>query len=225
LKAIETIHSAVALPVDAILNDACIVMERYIGHEPEVVERLQSILRNARDIKQLIHRVGQKMAPATAHPYDEGDSRADLRGKRILVADADESVRSAAHNLLERYGCIVETAHDGGEALSMVRNMALEGNYDVIIVDIRLPDMTGYELLLKLQEIMDPVPLVLMTGFGYDPGHSIVKARQARLPLYGELCKPFRLDQLLDTVERIVRPRSEQEGAGEEKAEPAVNQP
>ena len=84
---------------------------------------------------------------------------------------------------------------------------------DVVIVDIRLPDMTGYELLLKLQEIMDPVPLVLMTGFGYDPGHSIVKARQARLPLYGELCKPFRLDQLLDTVERIVRPRAEQEAS------------
>ena len=123
------------------------------------------------------------------------------------MVDADESVRSAAHNLLERYGCVVETAHDGGEAICMVRNMALEGNYDVIIADIRLPDMTGYELLLKLQEIMDPVPMVLMTGFGYDPGHSIVKARQAGLPLYGVLYKPFRLDQLLDTVERIVTPR------------------
>ena len=122
------------------------------------------------------------------------------------MVDADESVRSAAHNLLERYGCIVETAHDGAEAICMVRNMALDGNYDVIIADIRLPDMTGYELLLKLQEIIDPVPLVLMTGFGYDPGHSIVKARQAGLPLYGVLYKPFRLDQLLDTVERIVRP-------------------
>jgi CheY-like chemotaxis protein len=211
---VEAIHSAVALPVDVILNDAVNVMERYIGHEPEVVERLQSILRNARDIKELIQKVGQKMAPGQAHPYvEKAPARPVLRGRRILVADADESVRSAAHNLLERYGCVVETAHDGSEALSMVRNMALEGNYDVIIVDIRLPDMTGYELLLKLQEIMDPVPLVLMTGFGYDPGHSIVKARQARLPLYGELCKPFRLDQLLDTVERIVQPRAAKEPA------------
>ncbi len=205
-ESVEAIHSAVALPVDDILNDAVNIMERYIGHEPEVVERLQAILRNARDIKQLIQRVGQKMAPAQAHlDLDQSQSRAMLRDRRILVVDADESVRSAAHNLLERYGCVVETAHDGGEAIYMVRNMALEGNYDVIIVDIRLPDMTGYELLLKLQEVMDPVPLVLMTGFGYDPGHSIVKARQARLPLYGELCKPFRLDQLLDTVERMVR--------------------
>ncbi|MBI3839978.1 MAG: response regulator [Planctomycetia bacterium] len=213
-ESVEAIHSAVALPVDDILNDAVNIMERYIGHEPEVVERLQAILRNARDIKQLIQKVGQKMAPTQAHPQvEQSESRALLRGRRVLVADADESVRSAAHNLLERYGCVVETAHDGGEAIYMVRNLALEGNYDVIIVDIRLPDMTGYELLLKLQEIMDPVPLVLMTGFGYDPGHSIVKARQARLPLYGELCKPFRLDQLLDTVERIVRPRPEQEAS------------
>ncbi len=221
-ESVEAIHSAVALPVDDILNDAVNVMERYIGHEPEVVERLQSILRNARDIKQLIQRVGQKMAPATARPdVDNAHARPVLRGKRILVADADESVRSAAHNLLERYGCIVETAHNGIEALSMAKNMALEGNYDVILVDIRLPDMTGYALLLKLQDIMDPVPLVLMTGFGYDSGHSIVKARHANLPLYGELCKPFRLDQLLDTVERIVQPPGEKQAAGAgDRAEP-----
>jgi DNA-binding NtrC family response regulator len=49
---------------------------------------------------------------------------------------------------------------------------------------------------------MDPVPLVLMTGYGYDPGHSIVKARQAGLQAV--LYKPFRLDQLIATVEQVV---------------------
>jgi hypothetical protein len=49
-ESVEAIHSAVAMPVDDILNDAVNIMERYIGHEPEVVERLHSILRNARDI-------------------------------------------------------------------------------------------------------------------------------------------------------------------------------
>jgi len=205
-ESVEAIHSAVALPVDDILNDAVNIMERYIGHEPEVVEKLQNILRNARDIKQLIQKVGQKMAPAQAHPLlQDQDERGHLRGRRILVADADDSVRSAAHNLLERYGCIVETAHDGAEALCMVRNIAFQGNYDVVIADIRLPDMNGYELLMRLQEIIDPVPLVLMTGFGYDPGHSIANARRVGLPSYALLYKPFRLDQLLDTVERVVR--------------------
>ena len=183
-ESVEAIHSAVALPVDDILNDAVNVMERYIGHEPDVVERLQRILRHARDIKQVIQKVGQSMAPAQALPAGrQVEKRPALKSRRILVVDADETVRSAAHNLLERYGCIVETAHDGAEAVCMVRNMLHDDGYDVIIADIRLPDMNGYELLLRLQEILDPVPLVLMTGFGYDPGHSIVKARQAGIDL------------------------------------------
>ena len=199
-ESIEAIHGAVALPVDDILNDAVNVMERYIGHDAEVVERLQRILRNARDIKLVIQKVGEKMAPCSAHSQlRQGERRPALLGRSILVVDADEQVRAAAHALLERYGCIVETARDGGEATSMVRAVGNDA-YDVIIADIRLPDMSGYQLLLKLQEILDPVPLVLMTGFGYDPGHSIVKARQAGIELV--LFKPFRVDQLLDTVER-----------------------
>ena len=201
-ESVEAIHSAVARPVDEILNDAVNVMERYIGHDPEVVERLQRILRNARDIKQVIQRVGQKMTPSQAvPPAAKVEERPLLRGRHILVVDADENVRSAAHNLLERYGCIVETAHDGAEALSMVRAM-IDSEYDVMISDIRLPDMTGYEFMMKLQEIMDAPPLVLMTGFGWDPGHSLVKARQAGLQTV--LYKPFRLDQLLGAVELIV---------------------
>jgi FixJ family two-component response regulator len=62
--------------------------------------------------------------------------------------------------------------------------------------------MTGYEFMLKLQEVMDPSCLVLMTGFGWDPGHSLVKARQAGLQAV--LYKPFRLDQLLGAIEQIV---------------------
>jgi len=197
---VEAIHSAVALPVDEILNDAVNVMERYIGHEPQVVERLQRILRNARDIKQMIQKVGQKMAPAQAHPQPPERERAALRGRRVLLVDEDNGVRIAAHDLLERYGCVVETAPDGGQAMSMVRNTG----YDLVIADIRMPDMTGYELMLKLREVIDaePLPLILMTGFGYDPDHTIVKARQAGLTAI--LYKPFRLDQLLSTVEQVV---------------------
>jgi CheY-like chemotaxis protein len=202
-ESVEAIHSAVALPVDEILNDAVNVMERYIGHEPEVVERVRRILRNARDIKQVIQKVGQKMTPVAAHPQAQQlEDRPLLRGRRVLVVDADENVRSAAHALLERYGCIVETAPDGSEAVFMVRSLMHEEGYDAIIADIRLPDMTGFEFMQKLQELVEHVPLILMTGFGYDPGHSIVKARQAGLQ--SVLYKPFRLDQLLQNVEQVI---------------------
>jgi FixJ family two-component response regulator len=86
----------------------------------------------------------------------------------------------------------------------MVRNTGADSEYDVIIADIRLPDCSGYDLLMRLKERDDQVPLVLMTGFGYDPGHSIVKARQAGLHPKAILYKPFRLDQLLDTVETMI---------------------
>jgi CheY-like chemotaxis protein/PAS domain-containing protein len=202
---VEAIHGAVALPVDEILNDAVNVMERYIGHEPEVNERLQRILQNARDIKQVIQKVGQKLTPSQAVPQSaQIEERPKLHGRRILVVDEDESVRSAAHALMERYGCIVETAHAGAEALLMVRPGTTTMNYDVIIAAIRLPDITGYELLLKLKEILERVPLVLMTGFGYDPSHTIVKARQAGLASHAVLYKPFRLDQLLATIEALL---------------------
>ncbi len=212
---VEAIHSAVALPVDEILLDAVNVMERYIGHEPEVVERLQRILRNARDIKQVIQKVGQTMAPAAAHPAPPQPEREALLGSQILLVDADAGVRSAAHALLERYGCMVETAPDGTQALAMVRAMAAQGGYDAILADIRLPDFSGYEFLLKLQDVMDvePLPLILMTGFGYDPGHSLVKARQAGVK--DVLYKPFRLDQLLATVEKVVTtPRAVGQASG-----------
>jgi CheY-like chemotaxis protein len=204
-ESVEAIHGAVALPVDVILNDAVNVMERYIGHEPEVVERLQRILRNARDIKQVIHRVGQRMAPAEAVPSSAlVEKHPKLRGVRVLVVDADDRVRNDAHALLDRYGCEVETAHSGGEAIYMVRNTGPDAEYDVIIADIRLPDMNGYDLMVRLKDILDPVPLVLMTGFGYDPGHSIVKARKAGLHPKAVLYKPFRLDQLVETVEGML---------------------
>ena len=201
---VEAIHSAVALPVDEILNDAVNVMEQYIGHDQEVVDRLRRILQNARDIKGLIHKVGDKMTPAEAVPAClQMPEHPQLQGRRVLVVDEHVDVRGAAHDLLERYNCVVETAHDGGEAMRMVRS--LEGpHYDVVLSEIRLPDMTGHDLFMRLKEVMDPVPMVLMTGFGYDPGHTIVKARQAGLAANAVLYKPFRLDQLLQVVESVI---------------------
>ena len=181
-------------------------MERYIGHEPEVAERLKRILRNARDIRQVIHKVGQTLAPAEAVPDGaQTEVRPLLSGEHVLVVDADESVRNDAHGLLARYDCVVETAESGSEAVNMVRNSTAEESYSAVIADISLPDMSGYDLLKQLQELMDYAPLILMTGFGYDPGHSIVKARQAGLHENAVLYKPFRLDQLIETVEMMVQ--------------------
>ncbi len=192
----EMILREVANPVDEILNDAAWILERYIGHEPVVCERLQRVLKHTREIKQLIHNVGEAIAPKVAHsPLPPKPERPHLRGKRILVVDEDEQVRRAAHELLGRFGCDVETAHHGEEAFLMVRSF----QYDAVLADIRLPDMTGFDCFCRLREINEHLPVILMTGFGYDPSHSIVKARQ--MGLKSVLYKPFRLDQLITEVE------------------------
>ena len=195
----ERIMHEVAHPVDEILNDAAWILERYIGHEPNVSERLLRILKRTRDIKQLIQKVGETIAPdRTKTTLPSRPERPLLRSKRILVVDSDDAVRRAAHELLGRFGCEVETAHNGDEACLMVRSFP----YDAAIVDIRLTDMTGYECFQKLRGTEAKLPVILMTGFGYDPTHSIVKARQEGLK--SVLYKPFRLDQLLAEVEKAV---------------------
>ena len=96
------------------------------------------------------------------------EKRPALKGKRVLVIDVDQQVRTNAHCLLERFGCVVETAHEGEEALMMLRNCEPEHAYNAIIADIRLPDISGYDLLIRLKELVEEPPLILMTGFGYD---------------------------------------------------------
>lgn len=197
----ELIMRGVVDPVDEILNDTAWILERYIGHEPSVCERLQRILKDTRHIKQLIQQVGEEIAPQSHHHHKVPTMRQvnpKLLNKRILVVDSDATVRRAAHELLGRLGCEVETAHDGEEAFLMVRSF----HYDVVIADIRLPDMNGYECFAQIREIHEHLPVILMTGFGYDPTHSIVKARQ--LGLKCVLYKPFRLDQLVSGVEKAV---------------------
>jgi DNA-binding response OmpR family regulator len=89
----------------------------------------------------------------------------------------------------------VETARDGQEALTMARL----STYDAILADIRLPDLSGYEMYRRLREAQPQARVILMTAFGYDASHSIVKARQEGLRFV--LYKPFRIDQLLTALE------------------------
>ncbi len=133
---------------------------------------------------------------------------------RVLVVDNDERVRRSAHSLLGRWGCVVETARDAQEAITMARL----GNYDAVLADIRLPDLSGYEVYRRLREARPQSRVVLMTGYGYDPSHSLVKARQDGLRHV--LFKPFRVDQLLDALTSPGPDASGTRGPGKDKNPP-----
>jgi CheY-like chemotaxis protein/GAF domain-containing protein/PAS domain-containing protein len=191
---IEAVRRQVALPVDDILAAATTVLERYIGHEPEMAEKLRQIIAGTRSIRQVIQKVGEDIAPPGKSVLGCPSVPAALRGLRVLVADSDERVRLSAHNILGRWGCIVETARDGQEAITLAKL----SQYDAVLVDIRLPDMSGYDAYRELRKSQPQARVVLMTGYGYDPSHAIVKCRQDGLRHV--LFKPFRVDQLLTAL-------------------------
>jgi CheY-like chemotaxis protein len=194
-ESIEAVNREVGLPVDEILTAATSILDRWIGHEPEMAEKLRKIIASARVIKQSIQKVGEDIAPTVsplAFPCSESPSRLNLR---VLVVDNDERVRRSAHSVLGRLGCIVETARDGREAVTMAR---LSG-YDAMLADIRLPDLSGYDVFRALRQAQPSANVILMTGYGYDATHSIVKARQEGLKHV--LYKPFRVDQLLNALQ------------------------
>jgi CheY-like chemotaxis protein len=195
-RSVEAISREVALPVDDILTAATAVLDRYIGHDAELAAKLRQILAGARAIKQSIQKVGEEMVPSGKAPVrSEDGTRPKLKGKRVLVADNDERVRKSAHGLLGRWGCVVETARDAQEALVMARL----GSYDYVLADIRLPDRSGYEVYRDLRQAQPQARVILMTAYGYDPSHTLVKARQDGLRCV--LFKPFRIDQLLAALE------------------------
>ena len=70
-----------------------------------------------------------------------------FRGLCILVVDNDERVRRVAHDILGRWGCTVETARDGREALTLAKLT----RYDAVLADIRLPDLSGYDVYRQLR--------------------------------------------------------------------------
>ncbi len=201
---VEAIHREVAMPIDEILNEAIIIAEHESAHcDPQMLTRVQTILRKARDIKHVIQNVGRQLAPADAVPVTPADDRPKLQGRRVLVVDEDSAVRASAHRMLERYGVTVETVQRGSEADALYQHSMKESPYDVVLTGIKLPDMSGYDLMMRLKKLVDPVPLILMSEFGWDRQHTLVKARQAGLHARGYLIKPFILTQLLDTVEII----------------------
>ena len=191
----------VADPVDEILNSAAWLGEKVQHDDPRVAERLKQILDQARMIRKSILQVGDEIVEC--HTLAEKISFSSLKGKRILIVDNDKEIRRSGHELLGRFGSVIETAQDGAGALLMARTH----KYDVVISDIRLGDLKGDEMFRRLREFDPKQQVILMAGFGYDANHTIVKARQ--MGLQSVIYKPFRREQLFKALELAIATRAQ----------------
>jgi PAS domain S-box-containing protein len=118
-----------------------------------------------------------------------------LRGLHVLVADDDLSVCHSVEDLLRSQGCEVTTAHNGREAEELLDH----GTYDLVLSDVVMPDVDGYELFRYVREHHPTVPVVLMTAFFYDRDHVIKRSKLAGLDgvLYKKPVDPGRLVELV----------------------------
>lgn len=203
-ESVAQIHSQVALPIDEIVADATFIDERAANLDADTRTRLKNILDSASAIRDVIQKVGRTLPPADLCIPPTCDKRDKLKGKRVLVVDAEPDVLNSAHKLLEQHDCHVQTAQHGADAESLFRHNQQNRRYDVVIAGVKLPDMSAYDLMMRLKPMVDRVPLILTQEFGWDAGHTLVKCRAAGLHPSGCVIKPFKERQLLDTVETII---------------------
>lgn len=124
--------------------------------------------------------------------------QASKNGKTILVVEDSPTSRKVISMVLSKKGYGVEEAADGFEALNKM-NSAVP---DLVLLDAILPDITGYELLPKLQNVMDgkAVPVVMLTG----KKGSVDRERGLRAGSVAYLTKPFNPENLLKVIDNHV---------------------
>jgi DNA-binding NtrC family response regulator len=136
-------------------------------------------------------------------------SEKDMNGHKILVVDDDESIRSTVKAILEEEGYQVDLASTGQEAIQKTK----ENKYNVALLDIRLPDIEGVELLGLLKEGIPRIRKIMVTG--YPSIQNSVAAVNKRADAY--LIKPVDPDNLLAVVEEQIKLQKDEENFSELK--------
>jgi len=129
--------------------------------------------------------------------------------RRILVVEDDDDIRRFNTEVLTGSGYHVEAAVDGAKGWEALNS----GRYDLLITDNNMPNLTGIELIRKLNDARIPVPVILASGLEFVD-------QVAELRVAATLPKPFTLDELLGTVKKVLG----ETGGGEWQA-PAPTQP
>ncbi len=112
---------------------------------------------------------------------------------RILIIDDDENIRKVVSAILRDKGYDVDTAETGNQAIAKTH----ENTYDLMLADIRLPDMEGTELLTKVRDTTPKIRKVIVTG--YPTLQNAVSAVNKGADAY--IMKPFDIELMLQTIE------------------------
>jgi two-component system, OmpR family, response regulator len=125
---------------------------------------------------------------------------------RVLLVDDEEELVSVLAERLEFRGITVRAACSGAEAVECARHQ----EFDMALVDVKMPEMSGMDTMLRIKEIQPLIKVILMTGHGES---SEVEEHLAR-GAYDYVAKPIQIDDLIGKIRKTID-ESESHGAEE----------
>ena len=151
------------------------------------------------DIREtLMAAIGQKQTGAEDRILPEAGP--DFRGRCILLVEDNELNREIAEELLKQYGFLVDIAENGAEAVEKVKNSA-PGTYDLVLMDIQMPVMNGYEATEQIRALEDPAlaktRILAMTANAFDED----RKQALKCGMDGFLSKPIVMEELIRTLQ------------------------
>ena len=121
---------------------------------------------------------------------------------KILVVDDEAPVRDLLGDLLKKEDCLPVGCGSGEEALTILK----AETFDVVLLDIKLPGMTGLEVLKEIKQLYTKLPVVMITGFGFDE-ELISKSKQ--LGCCGYIGKNMPVAQIIVVFKQFVKEAKE----------------
>ena len=128
---------------------------------------------------------------------------------KILVVDDDENIRNTMKTILEDEGYLVDLAANGNEAIQKTKISA----YNIALLDIRLPDMEGVELLKLIKDTVPRTRKIMVTG--YPSMQNAISALNKNADAY--LIKPVDIENLLNTVKEQLQLQENEKEFSEQK--------
>jgi len=132
-----------------------------------------------------------------------------VENARILIIDDDENIRKALAAILEEEGYMVDTAETAKQAIEKTE----KNIYNLALIDIRLPDMEGIELLTKMKDTTPKMRKIIVTG--YPTLHNAIEAVNRGADAY--ILKPFDVEKVLATIKEQLKKQEEEKRFSQEK--------
>jgi two-component system NtrC family response regulator len=128
---------------------------------------------------------------------------------KILIIDDDENIRKVVAAILQDKGYSVDTAETGTEAIQKSR----QNTYNLMLIDIRLPDMEGVDVLTKVQDTVPKIRKIIVTG--YPTLQNAIAAVNGNADAY--IMKPFEVEKMLETIKEQLEKQKQERKFSEER--------